>query len=180
MRDEEQAHSPAGRTPDPDELKARLEVGLAAREPIAPPAGGLTGYPFDRPGGESTGESALLSDALAEARSLADQITIDPKIRSSTPILGPLWAAMRSVVYRDLRLFAAAVAGKQMTFNLAVLRALEALASRRTVALSSAHVAAPAPGQEALERRVVELETRLAAVERELERARERDTRERG
>ncbi|MBI3965328.1 MAG: hypothetical protein HY329_06805 [Chloroflexi bacterium] len=149
----------------PDELKARLEMELAQRQPISAPEGGLTGYPYDRDGLTAEQVSAL-RDALAEARSLAQQITIDPKVGWTTPIVGPLLGAARGLIYRDLKLYAAALAGKQMSFNVAVLRALDALGGQRGEQIGEK--SAVADRWATLEARLSAIEARLDAIERAL------------
>lgn len=106
-------------------LIAELAARAAARPPLdAPPA------ELDLPAPLPAERSGQLAAWLDRARRVATRLSVDPRVGWHTPVLGPLWNVVRRVLYRDLRLYADAVASKQMVYNDALLRAVELLAGR--------------------------------------------------
>lgn len=110
---------------DSSALAADLAARAAARPPLSLPDASL-----DLPPPMPADRRAQLGAWLDRARRLATRLSVDPNVGWRTPVLGPLWNVLRRVVYRDLRLYADAVASKQMAYNEAVVSVLEILTER--------------------------------------------------
>lgn len=150
--------------------------GIASARVVAELRARATGRPrADLPPGEldlppplPTDRAARLDAWLDRARRVAQRLSVDPQVGWHTPVLGPLWNVVRRLLYRDLRLYADAVASKQMVYNDALIQAVELLVER--VATLENRIAAEhgtlAERMERLVALVEGLESRLAALER--------------
>ncbi|MBI2323304.1 MAG: hypothetical protein HYU88_14700 [Chloroflexi bacterium] len=112
---------------DSPALVAELAARAAARPPLDLPPGEL-----DLPAPLPAERSAQLAGWLDRAGRVASRLSVDPRVGWHTPVLGPLWSVVRRALYRDLRIYADAVASKQMVYNEALLRAVELLVERVT------------------------------------------------
>jgi hypothetical protein len=148
---------------DSARLIAALRARAARRPPVELPAADL-----DLPSPLPADHAVRLGAWLDRARRVAKRLSVDPHVGWRTPLLGPLWHVVRRVLYRDLRIYADAVASKQMVYNEAIVQALDLLVER--LAALEEHLAA-GPGAlagevERLARTVAQLEARLATLER--------------
>lgn len=141
------------------EIRETLAQRRAERGTPAPILPDLS-LPLDEQEGGVLGVGARKS--LHKASQLAEAIYVDYPIRWRNPIVGRAWAVVRRKIHGEVRTYVDAMVARQMAFNSAVVRVIQRLVEHLEARRAEDRIAALEEEVERLRQRIAELDERDA------------------